>query len=312
MRTENAISTRLGFVGLGNMGGRMAVRLLRAGYELFVFDSRASAAEALVGEGARVAASLADLATSVETVLVSLPTPNVVEEVLTGPAGIGMGAVRIIVDLSTTGPEATERIAATLAERGIALVEAPVSGGTTGAEHGTLTIMLAGPADAVDAVRAALECLGRRIFALGPKAGQAQMVKLINNQLLAASAVAAFEALVLGAKAGLDADTMLAVINASSGRSFATEVKIAECVLDRSFPVRFSTALLAKDVDLCLAEAERRGVPMPVNDCVRRVIVEAVRQGFGELDYGRLIERVERAAGAVFGRVAAAAKEPLK
>ncbi len=288
---------RIGFIGLGNMGQHMAARLLAAGHDVVLFDTNAAAVDRAVGQGGEAAVSAAALGATVEIVFLSLPTPDVVDRVTTD---LTAGGVRIVVDLSTTGPEAAARIGATLKGKGIALVDAPVSGGITGAEAGTLAIMVSGDQAAIAEVEPALLILGK-IFNLGVEAGQAQAMKVINNMLCAAGAVAAFEGLVLGAKLGLDSKAMLDVINASSGRSFATEVKIPQCVLDRSFPMRFATSLLDKDVRLCLEEGVRQNVPMPVATATREFLARGVEAGFGQVDYGRLITMIEAPAGAQFG-----------
>jgi 3-hydroxyisobutyrate dehydrogenase len=293
---------RIGFIGLGRMGRPMATRLLAAGHQVLVHDVTPAAVEALAAQGAARAASAAEVANEVETVLVSLPTPSVVEQVLTGPDGLACGAkVRTVVDLSTTGPTVSARAAGVLGERGISLVDAPVSGGTPGAEAGTLAIMASGEAAAFAAVKPLLQAIGSNIFYLGPAPGQGQTMKIVNNMLCAAAAMSAMEALVLGAKAGLEAQTMLDVINVSSGRSFATEVKIPQCIADRSFPLRFSTELLHKDVSLCIQEAERLGVPMWVNQMVRQFLQFGLSQGLGQKDYAEMIKLIEGWAGAEFG-----------
>ena len=279
----------------------MARHLVAAGHELVVFDVNEAAVTPLVAAGAKATASAVALAQQVEIAFVCLPTPDIVERVLVGEGGVGAGAVRIVVDFSTTGPSMTQRIAAALSDRGIVLLDAPISGGTTGAEAGTLSIMISGDEAAYREVRPALEAFGKNLFYLGKEAGQGQMMKLINNTLMAVATISAFEGLVLGAKAGLDPQTMLDVIKASSGQSFATSNKIQQCVVDRSFPHRFSTALLDKDVRLCLAEGERLGVAMPVSQQARQFIAFGVSQGFGAKDFGHLIEIFEGWAGTQFG-----------
>jgi 3-hydroxyisobutyrate dehydrogenase len=281
----------------------MAARLLAAGHELLVHDVSAAAVDALAAAGAARGGSAAEIAAAAETVLVSLPTPDVVERVLTGQGGLADGtAVKTVVDLSTTGPTVSGRANGVLRARGVALVDAPVSGGTTGAEAGTLAVMASGQPEAFERVKPLLEVIGSNVFYLGPEPGQGQAMKIVNNMLCAAAAVSAFEALVLGAKAGLDAQAMLDVINVSSGRSFATQVKIPQCIADRSFPMRFSTELLHKDVTLCIQEAERLGVPMWVNQTVRQFLSFGLSQGLGDKDYAELIKLIEGWSGAQFGQ----------
>ena len=290
---------RVGFIGLGKMGRRMAERLISAGQSLAVFDSDPAAIDYLVTLGAEASASAGALARRVDVIFLSLPTPGVVETVSMELLG---GAARIVVDLSTTGPAAAKRIGAVFEKAGIKLVDAPVSGGTTGAEAGTLSIMVSGEEQAVLKLRAQFDVLGKTFY-LGAEPGKAQAMKVINNTLCAAANVSAFEGLVLGAKLGLDPRTMLEVINASSGRSFATEVKIPQCILDRSFPMRFATLLLAKDVRLCLGEGERLGVPMPVSAETWKFLESGVEAGLGDVDYAHLITLVEAAAGVQVGAV---------
>ena len=294
----------IGFIGLGNMGTLMVRRLLRAGHRLVVRDINASLVDALVAEGAEAAASAAEVASKVALVMCSLPTPPVVEEVMIGPGGVIEGsAVKIAVDLSTTGAVRARSVAQALSGRGIQLVDAPVSGGTPGAEAGTLAVMISGPRDAYEAAEPALRVIGKNHFYLGEKQGIGHTMKLVNNMLAASNAIAAYEALVFGAKSGLDSKTMLDVINASSGRSYISEVKIPQCNLERSFPQRFTTALLHKDVRLGLDEAEAAGAAMWVIPMVRQFLAFAIGQGDGPVDYARTIRHYEAWAGAQFGAV---------
>jgi 3-hydroxyisobutyrate dehydrogenase len=288
---------RIGMIGLGIMGLRMAQRLRDAGRDLIACDTDAAAAAAL---GADVAASPADLASEAELVLCSLPSPAVVEAVL---AGVAEGsAVRIVVDLSTTGATSTRRVAELLASRNIAFIDAPVSGGPGGAASGALAMMLSGDRAAYERIEPILAVLARARFWLGDTPGLGQTMKLVNNMVSAAGTIAAMEAMVFGAKAGLDSAMMLDVLNVSSGRCFGTEVKIKECILDRSFPQRFSTEMMHKDVRLGLAEAEALGVPMSVIPMVRQFLAFAISQGDGPKDYGEVIKHLERWAGAEFGQ----------
>ena len=294
---------RIGMIGLGIMGLRMARRLREAGHDLLAHDSNPAAFATL---GAEAADGPADLADRAELVLCSLPSPAVVEAVLTGPGGVAEGgAVRIVVDLSTTGAACTHRVAERLAARGIAFLDAPVSGGPAGAAAGTLSMMLSGDRAVYELIEPILAVLARTRFWLGERAGLGQTMKLVNNMVCAAGFLAAAEALVFGAKSGLDAATMLDVINVSSGRCFATEVKIKECILDRSFPQRFTTEMLHKDVRLGVEEAEALGVPMSVLPMVRQFLAFAISQGDGPKDYAEVIRHIEGWAGAEFGQAGA-------
>jgi 3-hydroxyisobutyrate dehydrogenase-like beta-hydroxyacid dehydrogenase len=236
---------RLGFVGNGNMGLPMAHRLLNKGYLLTVFDIRSEAVYPLIEHRVNVAESPADLASEVETVLVSLPTPATVRDVAVGTNGLVNGSsMRVYVDLSTTGPEIAEVVASHLWKKGIAALDAPVSGGPPGAEKGTLTVMVSGPLPVYEKIRHILEVVGENIFYVGQRSGSAQMMKLINNLLSATSLAASSEAFVLGVKAGLDPEIMLKVINKSSGRNSATLDKFPRSILPRTFNWGFKNDLI--------------------------------------------------------------------
>lgn len=297
---------KIGLIGLGNIGVHFATRLLAAGHELLVYDRNPAALERIVAKGGKPASGAEELAGQVEILLLCLPMPRVVADVSAEIASAADGGkVRIVVDLSTTGPSVTKEVEARLAARSIALIGAPVSGGTVAAERGTLAVMPAGPSSAYEEVEPLLRVIGRNIFYLGADPSLGQTMKIINNTLYATSMVASCEALVYGVKAGLDAKTMLDVINVSSGRSFATLERIPQCVLDRSFPVRFTTELLHKDVKMCIDEAEKLGVPMQVNPAARQFLAFAISQGDGQRDNVYPIRHIEAWAGVEFGKAPA-------
>ena len=267
-----------------------------------MYDTNPEALDRLKQKGARVAGSAQAMADEVEFVLLCLPMPSIVQAVVQGPAGVMQGkAVKVIVDLSTTGPSVTDSVADAAAAQQIQWVGAPVSGGTTGAEKGTLTLMASGPTAAFEQVKPLLSVLGTNIFYLGEQASLGQTMKIINNTLCAVNIVASCETLVYGAKAGLDAKTMLDVINVSSGRSFITQEKVPQCILNREFPTRFTTDLLHKDIKLCIEEAEKLGVPMTVSPAARQFLSFAIGQGDGPKDYANIIKHIEGWAGAEFG-----------
>jgi 2-hydroxy-3-oxopropionate reductase len=265
--------TRIGFIGVGTMGGPMAGHLLDAQHRLVICDRNDAAAAPVAERGARRVATPVEVAAEAETILLSLPTPAIVREVILGADGLlsAPGMVRTVVDMSTTGPRVTEELAAALAERGITLIDAPVSGGPAGARRGSLAIMASGPHATVEALRPALETMGK-LTHVGERAGMAQTLKVINNLMSVTSMVIASEALALGVKAGLDPALMLQVINAGSGASNATLDKIPNYVLSRRFDFGFPVALSRKDIGLCLQTAEELGVPMPVGSAVLQVM----------------------------------------
>jgi 3-hydroxyisobutyrate dehydrogenase-like beta-hydroxyacid dehydrogenase len=291
----------IGFVGLGQMGGPMTRRLRAAGHELVVHDVRRAAVQGLVAEGAKPAGSPAEVAAAAELVLVSLPTPEVVRAVALGPEGLIHGsALRTYVDLSTTGQAVAKEVATALAGRGIVTLDAPVSGGVRGATDGTLAVMAAGPAAELERVRPLLEMFGR-VFHVGEHPGLGQLMKLANNFLSATAIVATAEAVVLGVKGGLDPATMLAVINASTGRNTASEDKFPRQVLSGRYAAGFTTGLLTKDLGLCAAAADALEVPMPVAAEIYAQWQRAVAELGPDADIMTIVKRVERAAGVSIG-----------
>jgi len=260
---------RLGFVGLGAMGGPMARRLVEAGHQLSVYDT-APAAVATLGEvGADPCESARGVADAAELVLVSLPSPEVVSEVARELAA--GSAVRVYVDLSTTGPQVAEEVAGLLQTADVGVVDAPVSGGKAGAGSGQLTVMVAGSPEHIAIARPVLELLGSRIFVVGDRPGQGQAVKVINNLMSACSIAITAEAAALGVKAGLDPATLLEVVAASSGSNTAAAQKFPAYVLTRTFHQGFRLNLMAKDVRLCLSEARRHDVPMLLGATVEQL-----------------------------------------
>ena len=287
--------TTLGFIGLGNMGHPMATRLRGTHADLVVQDVRGDHALAFAGDAARAAASPRDLADRVDIILMSLPTPDALRAVTQGADGIGQGRrAKLVIDLSTIGPAASVEAARHLAESGIALVDAPVSGGVTGAAKGTLAIMASGAAAAVERARPLLALLGK-VFVVGDAAGQGQAMKLLNNQLSATAMAATAEVMALGVKVGLDPSVMLDVLNAGSGRNTATTDKFPRSVLDRSFNFGFRAVLLHKDIRLCKQFADAHGVSFAIGTAVDGVWARAAQE-LGDQDFTRVVELIERDA----------------
>jgi len=292
------VSDPIGFVGLGNMGGPMAVRLLDAGHALAVFDTREEALAALLTRGARRASSAAEVGSLAETVLVSLPTPDIVRTVALGPNGIAAGTrVRRLVDLSTTGPRMAAEIARELAKREIAFVDSPVSGGVAGARAGTLAVMTACARPEFERLRPLLAVFGKPFY-VGERPGLGQMMKLVNNLLSGAALAITSEAMLLGTKAGIDPDTMIEVLNAGSGRNSATQDKFPRAILPRRFDAGFATRLMYKDLKLCLEEAEALGLTLWVASAVRQLWHATATEIGADRDFTTIMQYVERAAGA--------------
>jgi 3-hydroxyisobutyrate dehydrogenase-like beta-hydroxyacid dehydrogenase len=287
----------IGFIGLGQMGFHMARRLVEAGHRVTVFDVRSEAIDRLTALGARAAASPRAIADEVETVMASLPTPEIVLAVATGPDGVIEGRrVRRFVDLSTTGAVMAKRIFAALAAKNIVQIDCPVSGGVTGAAKGTLALMVSGPREEVRAIEPVLPAIGRTFF-IGERPGAGQTMKLCNNFLSAAAMTATSEAMVMGVKAGLDPRIMLDVINAGTGRNTATEDKFGRVVLPRAFNLGFTVGLMNKDLKLCLAEGKALGVPMEVAETVAHMLQIACDENGPDKDLTTVVQPVERRAG---------------
>jgi 3-hydroxyisobutyrate dehydrogenase-like beta-hydroxyacid dehydrogenase len=287
----------IGFIGLGNMGAHMARRLLEAGHRVIVYDTRQEAIGNLAANGAIAARSPAEVADAAETVMASLPTPDVVLAVAAGPGGVIEGKrVRRFVDLSTTGAVMAQRIFELLRARDIVQIDSPVSGGVRGAEKGTLAVMVSGPRADVAVVEPALKAIGT-IFVLGERPGLGQTMKLVNNVLSATAMAATSEAMVTGVKAGLDPRQMLDVINAGTGRNTATEDKFAKAILPGTFDLGFAAALMLKDVKLFLAEREALGVPTDVIEAVARLFQLTCDECGADADLSAVVLPVEKRAG---------------
>jgi 3-hydroxyisobutyrate dehydrogenase-like beta-hydroxyacid dehydrogenase len=257
----------IGFIGLGKMGFPMARRLIEAKHQLIVFDQRKDAVDKLVARGAQAASSPKDVADRAETVLASLPSLQASLEVATGESGV---------------------------------IEVPSSGGVGGAEKGTLAVMVSGPRTDFEAVKAALDVIGR-VFFIGEKPGSAQTMKLANNLLSATAVVATSEAVVMGVKSGLDPNVMIDVINAGSGMNTASRDKFPRSILPRTFDFGFATGLMVKDVRLCLEEAKALGLSMEVAEAVGHLWEVVIREMGPESDFTSAIKPIEKAAGVVVG-----------
>ncbi len=284
-----------GFIGLGHMGGALAGRLLSAGHPLVVHDLDEAATRPFAEAGARIARDAAEVAECASVVFLSLPSIDATRSV-TGRL-VGGGALRVVVETSTVGPAAVRELAHALGTRGVAVVDAPVSGGPRAVRAGTLSVMHAGSAEAVGRVLPQLESISGRRFDVGSEPGLAQLCKLVNNAISAAGMIAACEATVVGAKAGLDADTMLAAINAGSGRNAATMDKFPASILTGRFDYGGPMGLMLKDLALYLAEAERVGVPQTVVPATLGAWREAVERNGFDADYSCVIRHREVDAG---------------
>ncbi|MCB1516486.1 MAG: NAD(P)-dependent oxidoreductase [Hyphomicrobiaceae bacterium] len=289
------MSQSLGFVGLGRMGGPMVRRLRDAGHEVVVFDMNDEAVSAAEESGAVRASSAQAVGAAADIVFVSLPTPDIVEAVVVGGIANG-GRAKTIIDMSTSGPGMAVRVSKALAERDIAWIDAPVSGGIAGAVNGTLAVMASGPRAAFDQVEPLLNVFGK-VFFVGEAAGLGQVAKLGNNLLAAAAMVVSSEALVMGVKAGIDPNVMIDIINVSSGRNSATQDKFPRSVLPRTFDFGFATGLSYKDVRMCVDEAEAMGVPMVAGAIIRQMLAVTNARFGPTSDFTSITRVVEEWAG---------------
>lgn len=284
----------IGFIGLGAMGRPMAANLAASTDTQVWNRTAATAVSHAAAHGSTAAVELAELA-GCEVVATCLPmTAQVVEVADVLAPHLADGTVWL--DHTSGDPAASRALAADLAGRGVRYLDAPVSGGTDGAEAGTLTVMVGGDPDVLDEVRWVLDLVGQRVVHVGP-VSSGHAVKAVNNALLAASLWAAGEGLVALVRAGVSAGAALEVINGSSGRSYASERLLPERVLTREFPATFALALLAKDVGLAGQVLDDAGVDGQVLALVRRLTDAAAAELGGEVDHSALVQVLERAAG---------------
>lgn len=288
---------KIGFIGLGNMGNPMCGRLLDGGLEVRVYDADAGALERMCEAGAARAGSPADVAnvaSGMDAVLLSLPNSEVVEEVVLGDGGLaeGLRPGTTVIDMSSSRPSSTRRIAAELDRRGISMLDAPVSGGVARARSGELAVMVGGEHALYERYLPLLRTIGEKVFHVGG-IGAGHLAKALNNLLSATTLASAAEAVLLGERAGLDPEALIEVVNVSTGRSNSTEVKFPRYILNGAFDAGFSTGLYDKDVSIALETAAEEGFPMPVGEAVGEVWRRAVEAGYGPEDHTRLYSFVE-------------------
>lgn len=293
---------QLGFIGLGHMGFPMARRLIEADHDVVAYDTREDAVDRLVELGARRASSPKDVADRSETVLASLPSQQASVAVATGV--IEGALVKRFVDFSTIGSQTARQIYDRLAQRNIVAIDSPVSGGVSGAEKGTLTLMVSCPRSDFDILTPVLGSIGRPFY-IGDRPGSAQTMKLVNNMLAATGLIATCEAVVMGAKAGLDPQVVIDVLNAGSGGTNASRDKFPRSILPRTFDFGFATGLMVKDVRLYLEEAEALAVSREVAEAVGRLWENVIRELGPDSDFTAAIKPIEQAAGIVVGKGAA-------
>jgi 3-hydroxyisobutyrate dehydrogenase-like beta-hydroxyacid dehydrogenase len=287
-----------GFLGIGQMGLPMAGKLLDAGHTLVVHDVREEALQPLLDRQARRVGSPKEIADRCATVFVSLPTLKAFQEVAFGPNGLIHGSgMKLLVNTCTVGVPFVEELTQRMAEKGITVVDCPISGGPPGARAGTLSVMVSGDPAAVASIRPMIDLWGATVTVAGDRPGAAQVLKLTNNILSAVAMAATSEAIVMGAKAGVNPEVLLSAINAGSGRNTATMQKFPQSVLNRKFDFGGSLNILIKDIDLAITQGEALGVPMWVCQAARLVFKHALFQADGNDDLTTVVKAVERGAG---------------
>jgi 3-hydroxyisobutyrate dehydrogenase len=288
---------RVGLIGLGAMGLPMGRNLLKAGFELTVWARRPEIATEILAEGAVWAASSRELAERSDVVVLMVTnSPDVQQLVLEAGVLDGVAPGSVIVDMSTIAPAVSRSLAAACAARNVTFLDAPVSGGTQGAAAGTLTIMVGGEAESLERVRPVLDAMGARIFHVGPS-GAGEVVKLVNNVLVGVIAAATAEALVLGVKAGGDAEVIAQVVGASTGASWQLANQFPLRAFNGSFRPGFMTNLLAKDLGLALDLGDEIGAPLFLTALTRQLYGEVQAKGYGADDYTSILRILESVAG---------------
>jgi 3-hydroxyisobutyrate dehydrogenase len=288
---------RIGFCGLGTMGAAMAANLVRAGFALTVWNRTPGRAGELLGAGATEAATpRAVAAASHITVICVSDTPDV-EAVLLGPDGVAEGAApgSLVIDCSTIDPAATRRFAARLAERGVAMVDAPVSGGSEGAQKGTLSIMVGGEAADVERARPVLAAMGKAVTHMGP-IGSGQATKAVNQVILAGTYLGVAEGLVLAMKAGLDVHKVVEALSGGAAQSWVLANRSGR-MIDNDYPLGFKIALHLKDLMIALDMARDTGAALPVTAMTSQIENGLVAQGHGEDDISAIARAIRAWSG---------------
>ncbi|MBE9607585.1 NAD(P)-dependent oxidoreductase [Acetobacteraceae bacterium H6797] len=266
----------VGVVGLGNMGLGMAASLRRAGFEVIGHDISEARRQAVEAGGVRFAASLAEVLSAADALVFSLPYAKDVEAVATAPGALLERRDRkvVVIDTSTSDPGTTRRLAARLAEAGHGLLDAPVSGGPSGAATGSLTMMIGGSAEDFASVQPVIAALSAKAVHVGPS-GAGNIAKLVNNMLVAAHLITTGEAMRLSEAAGLPAADALQVVNAATGRSAISEVMLPRWVMPATFDSGFSAGLMRKDVRLALELAKEVGIDLPLSAYAEKLWAES-------------------------------------
>jgi 3-hydroxyisobutyrate dehydrogenase-like beta-hydroxyacid dehydrogenase len=289
---------KLGFVGLGNIGEPMCRHLIRNGYEVSVHDADPEAVSRLDDTRAEPAKSFEALGSDADVVLLSLPGSDVVEEVVMGEGGLAdrLSSGKILIDTSSSRPSSTREISERLARSGVEMLDAPVTGGVLRAEEGKLAVMVGGKVEVFEECRAIFEVFGEKIFHVGDH-GAGHLVKSLHNLLSATTLASAAEAVILAEKAGVAPEAFLEVVNAGNGRSYSTEVKFPNFILDRSFDDGFALGLMVKDLKIALETAAEMGHPMFSGSAISQLWQAAFAQGHGPEGHTSIYAFLENLSG---------------
>ena len=295
---------KLGFIGLGNMGKPMAINLVRAGYPLTVHDIRPEPVQELVKAGAKAASAPREVAESSEVVITMVTSSPHVEQIMFGPDGVlaGLKKGNIIIDMSTIDPIVTRKVAAAAVEKGIEMMDAPVSGGPPKAADGTLSIMVGGKKEIFDRCQPILEVMGEKIFHVG-EVGMGEVVKLANNLIGAVCGIAVCEGFLFGTKLGADPKTLFEVISASTGNCWFLQTRvpypnvIPQSPANNDFAPGFTTDLMAKDLGLIMSAAEATQIPLLATSLTQQLIEAARAMGLGSKDWSVVTKIIQQLAG---------------
>lgn len=288
---------RIGFVGLGTMGAPMAHRLLAAGYDVTVHNRTRSREEPLAAAGAKRATSPRAAAEGADVVFTMVSDTPDVQAVVLGENGVALGMKKggVLVDMSTISPATTRRIATAVLEHGVDMLDAPVSGGSEGAEKGTLSIMVGGEVAALEQVRPVLQHLGSTITHVG-SSGAGQVAKAVNQTIIAGTYAAVAEGMALAMAAEIDVEAALQALGGGAAGSWVLANR-ARNMIEGSYPLGFRTRLHRKDLGIALSAAKELGVAMPVAAYVEQLETSLVKRGFGDEDVSNLARVVREQAG---------------
>jgi 3-hydroxyisobutyrate dehydrogenase len=297
---------KIGFIGLGAMGNHMAKNLIKAGYDLTVYDINPKPVEELISRGAKKAKNCAETAKAGEVVITMLPADDEVKAAVLGPEGVleGAKAGTVLIDMSSIAPHTSMYVSSEAKKKGVKFLDAPVSGGTVGAEKATLTIMVGGDKALLDEYMEVLQTMGKTIYHVGD-VGMGETVKMVNQMLVGINLAGIVEALVMGTKLGVKPEVLYKVIRASSGHSFMLDSRVPNYIFTGNFTQPgFAVDLLRKDLGLSLESAKINKVPLFMTAQAYQYFTRASAEGLGKIDMSSVIELLEKTVGIqVRGRV---------